>query len=249
MKHFFHVLKLLSLALGVSTLSGCFTVTREGGPLLNEKCISSQTAMQVSSERITAVRPVLSLSGSTYTLCLEAEGDFVRHFETRSTYEQSGQRRAIAIGFFPGVAVPQQINGVGPSGPDKFFASLFINVGIAGIPTLASLLFEPFCDYHMYGLADYGLVGCRKYYVTKDPVRTTRTSERTVRCATLPLVGYAVLVNGVRVEPDKAGFIRLGGLKRGDKLTIEMISPPSFRADSRDNGRDLLGLTLEAHCP
>jgi len=244
MKHLFHTLKLLSLALGVSTLSGCFTVTREGGPLLNEKCISSQTTMQVSSERITAVRPVLSLSGSTYTLCLEAEGDFVRHFETRSTYEQSGQRRAIAIGFFPGVAASQQTSGV-----DKFFASLVVNVGLAGIPTLASLLFEPFCDHHMYGMADLGLLGCRKYYVTKDPVRTTRTSERTVRCATLPLVGYAVLVNGVRVEPDKAGFIRLGGLKRGDKLTIEMISPPSFRADSRDNGRDLLGLTLEARCP
>ena len=84
--------------------------------------------------------------------------------------------------------------------------SILYNLGIVGMPTLTSLLFEPFRDYRErtpHGLEplDFGLIGFNKYYrdCRKDETRGFLT-ESTKNLTSYELFGFTVMIDGERYE-------------------------------------------------
>ena len=159
--------------------AGCFTIERDGGESLKEKDIygkSESASYMVRS--ITAVRPILTFDGGSYALRLEADGSFVRHDERTITSEVSGRKRVMGVGFFPALLVPNTHEAFKTGPAERIFKVLLFNGGLGGLPTICSLLIEPFREHHLEvsdtTLTDWGLIGCRKYLVSIQPYRKVR---------------------------------------------------------------------------
>jgi len=238
--------------------AGCFTVEREGGKFLNKEEISRRSVISdCKKAEITAIRPVIVRQGDNYVLHLEADGSFVYDAERIVSKKVSGRKRVVSIGFFPGLVVPEtQAQRENPvlrkSKTWIFFGVFFGNVGLVGIPTVCSLLIEPFREHYLRfagsEFTDLGLVGCRKYLVDVSPHIESERETESVKWDSVTLKGYEVTLDGKPFRSDN-GEIRFSGLPSGTSLRIRITTPPTSIGSSSDEAQSLVGLELISVCP
>ena len=153
----------------------------------------------------------------------------------------------LSIGLFPGFADEENI-GL------KAILTFFGNVALVGIPTLASLVFEPFRDYRDRAdgdVGDLGLIGCNKYYSNvRNDTTANFVTESTERFSRYTLYGFAVIIDGQRYDDRDSGrgcqravYFR-STHPRGSRIAIRIVDPPSTRGDSNDDFSDAQGLEL-----
>ena len=139
--------------------------------------------------------------------------------------------------------------------------SIFLNCILAGIPTLHTLVFEPFCDYHerwpsKFDGGDIGLLGFCKYYrgVRKDQSNGFETVT-TKTISSYELFGYAVTVDGQRCEDKDKGSGCQGEVyftssrPSGSQINIRIVESPSSRSDGNDGFSGMEGMELTAYLP
>jgi len=243
----------LMMALMILTSAGCITIEREGGDFLTETDVATRSGVSSCIVRqITAVRPVLTTNKGVYELRLEADGEFICREERFITSEVSGRKRVMGVGFFPALLVPNT-HEFAKSGPmERIFAVVLFNAGLAGLPTLCSLLIEPFREHYLLCAnstpTDWGLIGCRKYLVKVEPHRKVRRDTSDQQCSTVTLSGYAAELNGRLFRPDRDGVIRFS-MRSGAVLRIKIAAPPTFSEDPSLVAKELVGLELQKTCP
>lgn len=233
--------RILALIAVTLLMQGCLSFSM--GPERSFPDTVSRTQVQV--RRISEFVPVITPTGfeSLYKLELVAVGDFVRH----NGHIVKRGSPCLSIGLFPGFA------DEGKTGL-KAVLTFFANATLIGIPTIASLVFEPFRDYRDRAdgdLADYGLIGCNKYYtnVRKDTTAGFVT-ESTERFSRYSLYGYGVVIDGKRFDDNDSGRGYQGVVyfrsarPRGSRITIKIVDPPSARGDSGDDFSGAQGLEL-----
>ena len=210
-------MKCVMTVLVVCMLTGCFTVEREGGKFLDKEVVSRRSIVSdCKKAEITAIRPVIVRQGDGYALRLEADGSFEYDAEKIVSKKVTGKKRVVSIGFFPGLVVPEtQAQRANPilrkSKTWIFFGVFFGNVGLVGIPTVCSLLIEPFREHYlrMAGgeFTDLGLVGCRKYLVDVSPYIEDERETECVKWDSVTLKGYEATLNGRTFRPNNKGDI------------------------------------------
>lgn len=215
--------------------------------------LESATKHQLSVRSVSRVRAKVERSeydASYYTLKLVAEGRFVRH----TGHSMKKGTPCLAVGLWPGCADSKN-KGL------AFFGSIILNYGLAGIPTLVSLLFEPFRDYRErtatgFDLADIGLLGFNKYYrdVSKDQAQGFVT-ESTEDLSSYELFGYSVMIDGVRYEDKDYGTGCRGEVyfrttrSSGSRITIRIVEVPAARSDGEDGFAGMMGMEIPATIP
>ena len=156
-------MRLSFLMLVLVVLTGCIQFTCSDG--LNRTISGMNVAEQFQALEITEVRPVLVRKGGCCMLSLEADGRFVKHISKSATYNVSGRRRVLAVGFFPGTwscpGMDITMVWVVP------LSAVVANVITLGYPTWNAVFIEPFRDYHDAtvgaGIETWSFMGCRKY--------------------------------------------------------------------------------------
>ena len=252
-------MKCVMTVLVVCMLTGCFTVEREGGKFLEKEEVSRRSVVSdCKKAEITAVRPVITRQGDGYALHLEADGSFEYDAEKIVSKKVSGRKRVVSIGLFPGLVVPEtRMQRENPifhkSKTWIFFGVIFGNVGIVGVPTVCSLLIEPFREHYLRfaggEITDLGLVGCRKYLVEVSPYIENERETESVKWDSVTLKGYEATLNGRPFRPNNKGEIRFSGLASGTSLRIRITTPPTSLGSPSDEARSLVGLELVAVCP
>lgn len=237
------VTQILALAASALLLQGC--VSFGMGP--ERSFPNSEQTSQVQVRKVSEYLPVITPTGfeSLYKLELVAVGDFVLH---HGHSMKRGTPR-LALGLFPGCAEEENMNvGV------KAFLSVFCNFSLVGIPTLSSLVFEPFRDYRDRAcgdVGDFGLIGFNKYYtnVRKDTTASFATDSKE-SLSRYRLYGFSVVIDGQRYEDKDTGqgcqsavYFR-STRPRGSRIKIRIVDPPSVRGDSNDNFDDAQGTEL-----
>ena len=206
-----------------------------------------------SVSRVNAKIERLQYSSGTpcYSLKLIADGNFVSH-EGHSSMIGTP---CMSFGLWPACADNEDKKG------DVFICSIIFSCGLAGMPTLASLIFEPFREYRErqkvgYDLADYGLIGFNKYYrdVRKDESRGFQTVA-TTNITSYELFGYTVSIDGTRYE-DKdygsgcSGVVYFNSSRpSGSRISIRIEGVPSARSDGNEGFSGMEGMVITATLP
>ena len=242
--------KILMMAFGLMIFApGCFSVRMDG----ERRCDSGALQNQLTVEAVDKVIPDIQLGTGYYSLKLIARGRFTQH-SGKCVY---WGKPSVAIGIFPGVpATEDTLKG------ERYFmipfCSAIYNFAFAGIPTLSSLLVEPFRDYYCsrssdLNFADFGLLGCRKYIADARRDGFAEESQRV-----LPEVGlfaYKVEIDGVLYADIDGGDGYVGEVffttnkSHGDLVRIRIVEAPSTRNDSADRLSDLVGVEMTAVLP
>lgn len=192
-----------------------------------------------------------------YSLELIAHGGFAKH----NGIQCESRERYLCVGFFPGAAswkaTVRKDNGSEKGWPvGAFFGNLLCNCLLCGIPTVSSLIVEPFLPYYwdenQTSVSDFGFVGFRKYIKRGNQRFVERTTER---INAQVLFGYKVFIDGAECNDDLTanGYVgkALFNTTRpsGSKLVIKLLSAPVIREDSNDRIADLVGVEMEAILP
>jgi len=193
--------------MGMAVLCGCLSFNVESS---DDKVRSNERIETVSvrAESLRKIRPRAWRDehgrGRFALLC---DGDFVMEQNRIVEGVRSG-RNVLSIGFFPGMyGASVTAKAKGPDyklWPLMGFGMVVVNGCTAGLPTLLSLLYEPFDSYHdgncgiLSTLAIQGLVGCHKQRQW-DPWEEKFCDKNIGECAVdeYRLSGFVVLVNGV----------------------------------------------------
>ena len=215
----------------------------------------SATKHQLSVQSVTSVRAKIermqySSSHPYYKMKLVADGRFIRH----EGHSRKIGTPCMSVGLWPGLSDNEDMGLV-------IFGSIFFNCVLVGIPTLDTLVFEPFCDYHertasKLDSADFGLLGFCKYY---RGVRENQSNGfETVVTKTLSsfeLFGYAVMIEGVRYEDKDYGSGYQGEVyftssrPSGSRINIRIVKAPSSRSDGNDGFSGMEGMEISAYLP
>jgi len=216
----------------------------------------SSTRNQIAVQSLMRIVPKITLvgyysSGPTYKLELIAEGNFIKH----TGHVMKKGTPCLSVGLWPGLA--DSNNKV-----ELFLFSILGVYPLCGVPTLCSLLFEPFRDCRekpnqgVGDMADVGLIGCNKYY--RDVSRDTGASFVTTYTERIPqytLFGYGVTIDGVRFDDRDPGTGYQGVVyftssrPRGSRVSIRIVDPPASRSDGNDGFADLEGMVIHATLP
>ena len=215
----------------------------------------SATKYQLSVQSVTSVRAKIermsySSDNACYRLKVIADGRFIRH----AGHSRKMGTPCMSIGLWPGAADNEDKGGV-------VVSSIFLNCILMGIPTLCTLVFEPFCDYHErtannLDSADIGLIGFCKYYrgVRKDQSQDFETvSTETV--SSYELFGYTVMIDGVRYEDKDNGRGCQGEVyftssrPSGSRINIRIVESPASRSDGNDGFSGMEGMEISAYLP
>jgi len=190
-------------------------------------------------------------SDTRYKLELVAEGSFIKH----NGHTMNKGTPCLSVGFWPG------LSGSKNKG-ELFFFSILGIYPFCGLPTLCSLVCEPFRDYRVKpdsgvgDMADVGLLGFNKYY--RDIHRDSTAgfvSVSTERISRYVLYAYSVEIDGVRYQDRDAGRGYEGAVyfrssrPRGSKVVIRIADPPASRSDGGDGFSGLQGLVLMGTIP
>lgn len=234
--------------------------------LLFQGCISFSTGpersftesvskYQLSVQSVTSVRAKIermqySSGHPYYKMKLVADGRFIRH----EGHSIKIGTPCMSVGLWPGLADNEDKGSV-------VVGSIFLNCILAGIPTLHTLVFEPFCDYHErrpseFDCADIGLLGFCKYYrdVRKNQSNGFK-SVSTKSLSSFELFGYAVMIDGVRYEDKDYGRGYEGEVyftssrPSGSRINIQIVKSPSSRSDGNDGFSGMEGMEISAYLP
>ena len=216
--------------------------------------VESDTKYQLSVQSVSRVNAKIerySSEASYYSLKLIADGNFVRH-EGHSCMIGTP---CMSVGLWPACADNEDKKA------GVFFCSIIFTYGLVGIPTLASLIFEPFRDYRDrqkvgYDLADWGLIGFNKYYrdVRKDASRGFQT-ESTTNVTSYELFGYTVMIDGIRYEDRDYGdgcngvVYFTSSRPSGSRISIRIVEVPSARSDGNEGFSGMEGMVITATLP
>jgi len=211
---------------------------------------------QIAVQSLTRIVPKITFVGHyssvpTYKLELIAEGSFIKH----TGHIMKRGTPCLSVGLWPGLA---DSNNKG----ELFFFSILGVYPFCGLPTLCSLLFEPFRDCrekpkHGVGdMADVGLIGVNKYYrnVGRD-TRADFVTTSTERLSTYTLFGYGVNIDGVRFDDRDLGngyqsvVYFTSSRPRGSRVTIRIVDTPASRSDGSDGFGGLKGMEAHATLP
>ena len=238
-------------------LQGCFSF--DTGP--ERSFADSKEMVQLQVLSITKVRAKVECPyphdpnlSSVYQLKLIAEGRFVRH---TGHFMKKGTP-CLAVGFFPELA-----------GTEDFYANngcafVTINTGLCGLPTLWTLVCEPFCDYYekegsskeSSGFRSYGLLGFSKYYRNVHRDGSTFVTTSSEHLSSFELFGYSVVIGGIPYEDRDYGSGCSGeitfcsSLPKGSQITIRIVGVPSTRSeDSNEDFSGIVGMEIPVVLP
>ncbi len=236
-------------------LAGCVSFKMDGERSYEEAGMRNQ----IVAESVDAVVPVVKLYTESmgqryYLLKLVARGRFTRY---------SGVRRCrgtptLAIGFLPGFSASADTLKDDRYFKIPFFA-VMLNFSFVGIPTLSSLLFEPFRDYYcsssggVLRFTDFGILGFRKYISNNRYDGFAEKSRQSI--PEFDLFAYNVEIDGVAYADFDNGNGYAGKVyfttekPRGGTVRIKITSAPSTRNDSPDRLTDLVGVEMDAVLP
>lgn len=190
-------------------------------------------------------------SGTTYKLELVAEGNFIKH----NGHTMNKGTPCLSVGLWPGLSDSKNKG-------ELFFFSILGIYPFCGLPTLCSLLFEPFRDYRVKpsngvgDMADVGIIGFNKYY--RDVHRDANAgfvSVSTERISRYVLYAYSVEIDGMRYEDKDRGRGYEGAVyfrysrPRGSKVAIRIVDSPASRSDGGDGFSGMQGLVLMGTIP
>lgn len=220
---------------------------------------------QISVNSVEEVVPKITFVKSSengrryYNLELIAKGEFIKH----NGVKVATKEKRMCIGLMPGVAwfkAGRRKEGKNESlwWIDGFGTSLIGNCMFCLIPTVATLLVEPFLPYygdedHDQG-SDMGFLGCRKYFA-KGEKGQRFVEKSTESISAQRLYGFKVSIDGAECRDGllPTGYTAKAEFRTtrpvGSKLVIKLLSAPAMRVDSDDKLTDLVGVEMEAVLP
>ncbi len=234
----------------VPLFHGCVSIKRGQERSFADSVKKYQLQVQSVSRVVPKITRIYRQDGH-YQLELVAEGRFTQHYG----HNMKRGTPYMSVGFFPGCAERDRQGWI-------MFGIVGLNCLMCGIPTLSSLLVEPFCDGTERRAAaggsfsDFGLIGVNKYYLNvSDDKSRGFVTESTKNLSTYTLYGYAVMIDGERLEDHvyMNGYIGQVWFRstrpRGSRIRIRIVKAPSSRSDGNEGFSELEGMEIMATLP